>query len=125
MKTQTKINKQSKRKSNPELVETIIAAKKSPFWKEIAEKLSSPKKMQLSLNVDEIDGKIETNKTNVLPGKILSMGEIKKGNKKTKIVALRFSESAKEKLLNSGYEISYISEEIKNNPEGKNTKIIK
>ena len=58
----------------------------------------------------------------VIPGKVLSDGEI---TKKLKIIALAFSEKAKEKILKSNSEYSYIIEEIKKNPEAKGIKIIK
>lgn len=46
----------------------------------------------------------------VIPGKVLSQGEIKK---KIRVVAYKFSEKAKEKLLKEKIQISSIMDEIK------------
>ncbi len=119
VKSKTLIDKQLQRKRNPELVETLMAAKKNDSWLEIASILSGPKRKRINLNLNEInkeDGKI------VIPGKVLSQGDV---NKKIKVIALSFSEKAKEKLLNSGCEVSSILEEIKSNPSAEGIKILK
>jgi len=59
--------------------------------------------------------------TVVIPGKVLSEGEI---SKKIRVVAKGFSEKAREKLLKSKTPIAFIEEEIKTNPEGKGIKIL-
>jgi len=56
-----------------------------------------------------------------IPGKVLSQGEIKN---RIDVVALNFSEKAKEKLLNAGCKVSTIAEEIKLNPDAKNLEIV-
>jgi len=55
----------------------------------------------------------------IVPGKVLGQGELKN---KVKIVALSFSEKAKEKLKSK--ETLTIIEEIKKNPEGKDIQIL-
>ncbi len=122
MKSKTKIEKQLKKKSNPELVRTVIAAKKENAWLEVASILTSPKRKRVSVNLSEIDSQAKDNETIVVPGKILSQGEI---TKKIKIVALSFSDKAKEKLLNSKIEARTILEEIKKNPEAKGIRVLK
>ena len=121
-KSKTKIDKQIQRKRNKELVETIISAKKKKNWLKIAEILSSPRRKRINLNLEEIDKKVKLGEKIVIPGKVLSKGEL---NKKIKIIAMSFSEKAKEKLLKSGNEVLTIAEEIKKNPEAKEIKIIK
>lgn len=122
MKTNTKIEKQLKKKTNSLLVKTIIAAKKNKNWTEIAEILSGPRKNRNNINLEEINKKAKDNEIIVVPGKVLSQGEL---NKKIKIIALGFSKKAKEKLLKSKNEISDIIEEIKKNPDAKGIKILK
>ena len=122
MKTKSKIEKQLQRKTNSILVETIIACKKNKAWLKIAEILSGPRKNRTNLNLEELNKKIKDEKTVVVPGKILSQGEL---DKKIKIVALGFSEKAEEKLKKSGTETLIILEEIKKNPEAKGVKILK
>ncbi len=122
MKSKTLIEKQLNRKKNKELVETIIAAKKNEAWREIAEILSGPRKNRKNINLEEIDKKSKDGETIVILGKVLSQGEL---NKKINIVALNFSEKAKEKLLNTSCKVSNILEEIKSNPNAKNVRFLK
>ena len=118
-KSKTKISKQAERKTNPLLVEIINSAKKNNSWKEIAEKLASPRKNRKNINVSEIN---KTEGDVIVVGKVLSQGDI---HKKRKIVALNFSKKAEEKLKKAGCEVITISEEIKKNPEMKGLKILK
>ncbi|MBA7674633.1 hypothetical protein ES703_82853 [subsurface metagenome] len=121
MKTKTKIDKQIQKKSNKELVETIIAAKKKDKWLKVARILSGPRRKAVSLNLGEINENSKDGETIIVPGKVLSQGEI---SKKVKIVALSFSEKAKEKLLKSKIPSSNIIEEIKKNPDMKKCRIL-
>lgn len=122
MKSKTLIEKQLRKKTNPLLVETIIAAKKNKAWNELASMISSSRKNYLENNLNEINEKAKEGEKIVIPGKVLSQGEI---NKKIKIIALSFSEKAKDKLKKSGCEVKTILEEIKSNPDAKEIKIIK
>ena len=70
MKSKTKIGKQVQKKSNSELVETIILAKKNQGWINVAEILSGPRRKLLSLNLGEINEKIKDGENVVVPGKI-------------------------------------------------------
>ena len=121
MKSKTKIEKQLERKMNQDLVDTIIFTKKNKNWKRVAEILSSSRKNRVDLNLEDINKEAVEGKTFVVPGKVLSQGEI---SKKVKICALDFSDKAKEKLLKSKCEISSILEEIKKNPDAKGIKIL-
>lgn len=119
VKSKTKIEKQILRKSDSALVETIISAKKNKAWIKVAEILSGPRKLRKNLNLNEINKLSE--KSILVPGKILSDGKVEK---KMKIVALAFSGKAKEKLLKAGCEISTIDKEIKSNPSAEGIKIL-
>jgi len=121
MKTKTKIDKQIQKKSSKELVETIIAAKKKDKWLKVSRILSGPRRKAISLNLGEINENSKDGDTIIVPGKVLSQGEI---SKKVKIVALNFSEKAKEKLLKSKITSSSIIEEIKKNPDIKGGRIL-
>lgn len=122
MKSKTKIGKQVLRKTNPTLVESIISAKKNEKWLEVSRILSGPRSGRKSLNLREISALAGNSKIVVVTGKVLSEGDI---DKKIKVVAFGFSERAKEKLLKSGCEVSYIVDEIKNNPSAKDITILK
>jgi len=123
VKSNTLIEKQLQRKTNSILAETIIQAKKKEAWKEVAELLSGPRRKRINLNLNDLNGaEVSDKDILIVPGKVLSEGNIEK---KLKIVALSFSERAKEKLLKSGCKVSSILEEIKSNPTGKDIKILR
>jgi large subunit ribosomal protein L18e len=121
VKSKTKISKQLKRKTNTSLVETIILAKKNPEWLKVADILSRPRKKKSVINLLDLDKIVKDEKGVLFPGKILSQGEF---TKKTKIVALGFSDEAKRKLLNSKCEVVLIEEEINKNPKMKDLKLV-
>lgn len=122
MKSKTTIERQLQKKTNSELVKTVISAKKNKGWFKIAEILSGPRRKRTEINLKEIDKESKEGDIIVVPGKVLSQGEV---IKKIKIVALNFSKKAKEKLLKSKCEVLSIIEEIKKNPEAKGIKILK
>lgn len=121
VKTKTKISKQEKRKTNPSLVETIRLAKKNEKWLDVAGLLSGPRRRKVNLNLSEIDKEVKEGDSVLIPGKVLSQGNV---SKKIKVVGLGFSKNAKEKLLNSKCEVVYIKDEIKKNPSAKGLKIL-
>ena len=110
------------KKNNPELVETLMNAKKKDKWLEVAGILSGSRRKRINLNLNEINDQAKEKEKILVPGKVLSQGEI---NKKIKIIALGFSEKAKEKLSKSGCEFSNILAEIKSNPSAEGIKILK
>jgi large subunit ribosomal protein L18e len=118
----TRIERKLRRKTNQNLVETIIACKKNEKWLEVAHLISMPSKKQNRINLFDINTNAKNGEIVLVPGKVLSKGELEK---KVKIVALGYSESAKEKLKKNKIEMSTIDEEIKKNPEAKNIHIIK
>lgn len=122
MKSKTKISKQLKKKTNPELVKTVGLAKKNEKWVGVAGALSGPRRNRLSVNLNEINQKVKEGGKVVVPGKVLSQGEI---DKKIKVVALSFSEKARDKLKKAGCEVLMMSEEIKKNPGMKGVEIFK
>jgi len=122
VKSKKLIEEQLQRKTNPELVKTIIAAKKKKNWLEVAAVLSSPRTKKIAMNLDKINDEAEEGEIVVIPGKVLSQGEL---NKKIKVVALSFSEKAKEKIEKAKGETLTILEEIKKNPEAKKVRFLK
>lgn len=122
MKSKSVIERQLQRKKNTELVETIIAAKKNKSWLDVAGILSGPRRNRININLEEIDKEIEEGETIIVPGKVLSQGEI---SKKGHVASLTFSDKAREKLLKAGVKLSSILEEIKKNPQAKKIKVLK
>jgi len=121
MKSKTKISKQLERKTNPFLVETIRAIKKHKPWIGIAGILSGPRRNFVNLNLREINEKSKDSETVIIPGKVLSLGEL---DKKIRIVAFNFSGRAKAKLSKSKSEAINIIDEIKKNPEAKGVRVL-
>ncbi len=122
MKTKTQIEKQLSKKTNPELVKTIIEAKKKKNWLEVAAALSSPKTKRTNMNLSKINDEAKEGEVVVIAGKVLSQGEL---NKKIKVVAFSFSDMAKKKISEAKGESLTILEEIKKNPEAKNVRFLK
>lgn len=122
MKSKTKISKQAQKKKNKELVETIFLAKKNKKWIETANELSKPRRLFNNMNLETINSLVKEGESVIVPGKVLSKGDI---NKKIKIIALNFSEKAKQKISNNKGEINYIIEEIKKNPNANGLRLLK
>lgn len=118
----TKIEKKLKRKTDQDLVETIILGKKKSKWLEVSHLISAPRRTQIAINLDQINSQTKDNEVVIIPGKVLSEGEL---DKKVKIAALYFSSKALEKLKKAKIETLSIREEINKNPDAKNIKIIK
>jgi len=116
MKSKTKISKQLKRKTNPNLVETILLAKKSKAWLKIAGILSYPRRKRKNINLKDLNKKVKSKGRYLFAGKILSLGEV---DKKFEIIALDYSETAKEKLNKAGCKVLNMVDEIKKNPDAK------
>ncbi|MBI2630481.1 50S ribosomal protein L18e [Candidatus Pacearchaeota archaeon] len=122
MKSKTKIDEQMKRKTNPELVSTIMKAKKNEKWVKIAGIISGSARNRIGVNLDKIDKNTKEGDTVVIPGKVLSNGEI---SKKIRVVAFKFSSEAEKKLKNKKCEMVSIEKEIEINPKAEGIKIIK
>jgi len=118
MISKTKINERMKKKQNPILVETILLAKKGNNL-ELARRLSSSTRKQLSVNLGELND-LKEDKI-IIVGRVLGGGDNKK---KMQIAALGFSEQAREKLKKAGCEIKTINEEIKKNPKLTGFKVL-
>ncbi|HLD37370.1 MAG TPA: 50S ribosomal protein L18e [Candidatus Nanoarchaeia archaeon] len=121
MKSKTQIERQLKRKTNSELVRTIILAKKHDAWLPVAGMLSTPRRRHAALNLGEIGKKAKEGDIIVVPGKVLSGGELAK---KIKICAFSFSKEALKKIKEGKGEAVTIMEEIEKNSSGKGIKII-
>ena len=122
MKSKTKISKQIEKKTNSNLVETLILAKKNAGWVEVAGLLSGPRRKRINVNLNELNEFAKEGGKIVVPGKILSQGEI---GKKVDVIAFAFSERAEAKLKEAGCKTLNLLEEIKSNPEAKDIKVFK
>ena len=120
--SKVKLKKRLSRKTNYELAETISAAKNLHEWSHIAKIISSSTRKQSAINLFEINAHTKEGDTVVIPGKVLSKGEL---TKKIRLCALGISEVAREKLKKTKTEYATILEEIKKNPRAEGIKVIK
>ena len=119
--SKTKIKKHLRNKTNPALVVTIALASKHKPWLPIAKLLAGSTRSYASVNLNEIEKKTTTGDTILVPGKVLSAGEVLK---KIRVCALGFSSAAREKLKKTKSEIVSIAEEIKINPKAEGIKVL-
>lgn len=93
---------------------------KVKMWKRIADELEKPTRQRREVNIERIKRATKKDETIIVPGKVLSKGEL---SHNVKVAAWKFSEAAKTKINKIGKAIS-IQELIKENPKGKKVRII-
>lgn len=120
--SRTRIKGNARKKSSFEIKETINIALKNEKWFDVAKELSKPTRQQPSLNLQDIEKVAKDGETIIIPGKIVSTGEI---TKKIKLRALSISKVALEKLNKSKIDYKSISEEILSNKEAKSIRILR
>ena len=114
-------------KTNPNLVNLInILIKKSyeenvAIWKDIAKRLQKSNRRTAEVNLSNISRFANENDTILVPGKVLSNGNL---DNKVNIAALKFSTKAQEKIEAFGGKCMSINELIENNPKGSNIRIM-
>jgi large subunit ribosomal protein L18e len=114
-------------KTNPTLNSLIHNLKKQSseknknIWKDIAIRLEKPSRNWAEVNLNRISKNINEKEIALIPGKVLSSGEL---TKKVSIAAWSFSDKATEKIKKAGGKIMKIDELMKSNPEGKNIRIL-
>lgn len=111
--------------TNPYLKRTVEellkSEQKAPIWRDVAEKLSRPTRKRVEVNISEINRHANQGETVVVPGVVLSAGNL---TKKVNVAAWKFSSSAKEKIEKAGGKILTIEELKKENPKGTKVKIM-
>jgi len=114
-------------KTNPMLVSLIHELKKNanendaPIWKDIAIRLEKPLKNWPEVNLDKISRYTNEKETALIPGKVLSDGAL---TKKVTIAAWSFTDKSQEKIKKAGGKYISINELLKNNPKGKDVRIL-
>jgi large subunit ribosomal protein L18e len=114
-------------KTNPALISLIHELKKqanekdAPIWKDIAVRLEKPANNWPVVNLNRISKYINDKETALIPGKVLSDGEL---TKKVSIAAWSFSYNALIKIKKAGGKHLSIEELMKSNPDGKNIRIL-
>jgi len=108
-----------------ELQTLLIDLKKpsqvSKFWKRVAKDLSKSTRQRRVVNLYKINKYAKDGETIVVPGKVLSIGEI---NKKVHVAAYQFSTQAKAKIESMQGSAITIKELLQKNPDGKKVRIL-
>ena len=114
-------------KTNPMLITLIHELKKqsseneAPIWKDIAVRLEKSSKNWPEVNLNRISKNISEKETALIPGKVLSTGDL---TKKVSIAAWSFSEKSEGKIKKAGGKTMTINELMKSNPKGKDIRIL-
>ena len=111
--------------SNHELQELLAnlesKALENKLWKRIMKDLNKPSRQRRTVNVYKIDKFARDGETIIVPGKVLSVGDI---TKKVDVAAFNFSQEAKRKIQKAKGKALSIQELLKQNPDGKNVRIL-
>ncbi|MEM4263620.1 MAG: 50S ribosomal protein L18e [Candidatus Woesearchaeota archaeon] len=97
------------------------ATQKAAIWDRIADDLELPTRQRRVVNVSKINRCTKANETIVVPGKVLGSGII---NHSVHVAAWAFSSSAKKRIEQAKGKCITITELLKNNPKGKDVRII-
>ena len=111
--------------TNYELIELLKALEpkivESPFWRRVVKDLTKSSRQRRRVNVYKIDKYAREGEMVLVPGKVLSLGEM---SKKVDVAAFNFSAEAKKKIEQANGKIMTIKELLEQNPEGKKVRIL-
>ncbi len=93
----------------------------APVWRRVAELLERPTRNRVEVNLGRIERHAREGEMIIVPGKVLGSGRL---SKKVTIAALAFSEQALMKIKESGGRAITIADALRENPRGRNTRII-
>ncbi|MFW9830630.1 MAG: 50S ribosomal protein L18e [Candidatus Thorarchaeota archaeon] len=91
------------------------------IWRTLYEKLQTPRRKRVAVNVNELQRHYAKGQIMVVPGKVLSDGIIKD---KLEVAAVTFSAPAREKIEAQGGTCLTLDELMEKNPTGKNVMLI-
>lgn len=94
---------------------------KADLWKRIAEDIQKPSRQRRIVNLSRINRYAKSNETLVVPGKVLGSGSL---TQSLTIAAFAFSNSAKQRIEEAKGKAITIEELMKQNPKGKNVRLI-
>jgi len=100
-------------------LKTVGGKNNVSLWKRVAKELEKSRRVRRKVNIYKINKHIRDNEIALVPGKVLSMGEL---TKNITVAAYQFSESAEEKI-NSVGKAMLIKELLQKNPNPKGKRI--
>lgn len=102
--------------TNPELrallkeIQEHYVKTKKPFWKRMYKELNRPTRQRRSVNISRINRYTKSGETVVVPGKVLSAGEL---HHSLTVAAWQFSRQAEEKIMKAKGKVISIPELMK------------
>ncbi|BAM69286.1 50S ribosomal protein L18e [Methanothermobacter sp. KEPCO-1] len=114
-------------KTNPNLIKLIRNLRKkssqegAAIWKDVARRLERPTRNRAAVNISKINRYTDENETVIVPGKVLGSGRL---DHKVQVVALSFSQTARDKIEGAGGECLTLGKIVEENPAIKNIRII-
>ena len=99
----------------------VSSTDKTGLWKRIAEDLEKSTRSRRAVNLSRINRFTQPKETVIVPGKVLGSGTL---DHEITIAAFAFSEGAKERIMKSKGKAITIPELMKQNPKGKDIRII-
>ena len=113
-------NKNEELKQLVSELKKLSIEKKAKIWKRVAEDLERPTRIKRVVNIYSLAKNSKDNETIIVPGKVLGTGDIPH---KINVAAYGFSEEAQKKISEKGKAMS-INDLMKQNPQGKNIRIL-
>jgi large subunit ribosomal protein L18e len=92
-----------------------------PVWKALARGLNRPERKGFKVSLKRIERHAKGKEILAVPGVVLGSGEVSRARD---VAALRFSDSAREKLSKAGGRCLTIRQLLKENPRGKGIRIM-
>ena len=92
------------------------------IWKNIAGLLETSSKNYAEVNIGKINRYAKMNETILVPGKVLADGVL---TSPINVVALKFSDAAREKIIQANGTCMTIEELVAANPKGSNIRILR
>lgn len=114
-------------KTNPQITQLVKILKEKSYkeeaalWKQLAQRLEKPTRQSAEVNISRINRYSAPDETVLVPGKVLGSGAL---DHKVRVVALDFSQSAAEKIIEAGGECLDINQLLEDNPQGNGVRII-
>lgn len=115
-------------KQNPRLVDVIEELESRAeeddvgVWREVADRLESPRRNHAEVNVSKIERYASEDEAVVVPGKVLGGGVLSKG---VVVAAFDFSSSARNKIREADGEPLLLEEFVERRPDGSNVRVMR
>jgi|SRR3989338_5333367 len=96
-------------------------AQEAPLWGRVAFDLEKPTRQRRAVNVYHIERFARDGEIVLVPGKVLGTGTL---NRKVTVAAFTFSQQAAEKIAKTGGKALAIDDLLRENPKGKNVRVL-